>query len=140
MIVIDASIAGAWVFSDERDAYSLRVADRVVSSGAVVPALWRWEIQNLLLSGLRSKRIGEDDVAQHLSDLQELDIKFDFASGFGSELSIAKARHLTVYDAAYLELAMRRNCKLATKDNDLRRAAEAAGVFLSSKDLAAKKT
>jgi predicted nucleic acid-binding protein len=137
--VIDASVTASWIFSDERDAYSVRVADRVAAAGAVVPALWRWEIQNLLLSALRSKRIDSDALARYVSDLGELNIVFDFTPGFGTELALARKYALTVYDAAYLELAIRRNYKLATKDAELKKAAETAGVFLSPKELTAKK-
>lgn len=137
--MVDASVTASWIFSDERDTYSVRVAERVAAAGAVVPALWRWEMQNLLLSALRSKRIDADALAQYVSDLGELNIVFDFAPGFGTELAIARKYGLTVYDAAYLELAMHRNYKLATKDSELKKAAEAAGVFLSPRDLTAKK-
>ena len=132
ILVIDASVTAAWIFADERDAYSLQVADHIANHKGLVPALWRWEIQNTLLSAMRRKRIREASLAQHLSDLQELNIEYDFTPSFGAEVSLAKEHRLSVYDAAYLELAMRRNGKLATKDDSLRRAAESAGVYFAA--------
>jgi len=139
IIVLDASVTASWIFADERDAYSRYVAEKVAADGGVVPALWRWEIQNVLLSALRSKRVGDADLAQNLADLQALNIQVDLEPGFGLETSIARKHGLTVYDAAYLELAMRRNCKLATKDAALRRAAEATDLYLSLRDLRPRK-
>ncbi|MGH7714405.1 MAG: type II toxin-antitoxin system VapC family toxin [Vulcanimicrobiaceae bacterium] len=131
ILVLDASITASWIFADERDAYATQVAEKVAAGRGLVPALWRWEIQNVLLSAHRAKRINETELAQYVSDLQELNIEVDLDPKFGVELSIARHHGLTVYDAAYLELAMRRNCKLATKDDELRRAAESAGLYLS---------
>lgn len=131
MIVVDVSVAASWIFADERDAYAIGAADHVAKHGGLVPALWRWEMQNVLLFALRRKRISDDLLAQHVADLQELPLDFDFSPGFGVELALAREHNLTVYDAAYLELAMRRACKLATKDEELARAAKSAGVYFA---------
>ncbi|MGH7754771.1 MAG: type II toxin-antitoxin system VapC family toxin [Vulcanimicrobiaceae bacterium] len=129
MIVIDASVAAAWIFADERDAYAVAASEEVAARGGVVPAFWRWEMQNTLLFALRRRRIDEESLAQHLSDLQGLPLEYDFSAAFGVELALAREHALTVYDAAYLELAMRCNCRLATKDKKLREAARASGVL-----------
>ena len=130
-LVVDTSVTMAWIFADERDAYSLAAARRVDAQGGAVPALWRWEVENTLLSALRRNRIDEAELEQHLLDLQSLPIEVDGTSGFGSEVSLARQFDLSVYDAAYLELAMRRNCKLATNDEALRKAARSSGVYFS---------
>lgn len=43
---------------------------------------------------------------------------------------LAHRFRLTLYDAAYLELALRKNLSLATLDRDLRAAGDALGVTL----------
>jgi predicted nucleic acid-binding protein len=45
-------------------------------------------------------------------------------------LPLARRFHLSAYDAAYLELAIREGLPLATLDDDLRRGAAGAGVAL----------
>ena len=47
-----------------------------------------------------------------------------------SVLELSRRQQLSAYDASYLELAMRRGVPLATKDNDLARAANHMGVTL----------
>jgi|SRR5581483_3656541 len=131
-IVVGASIAMSWIFEDERDEFALDIAQYVDRCGALAPVLWRWEVQNTLLSALRRKRIDEDQLANRPSDIEALPIEFDVPFGFGTEVALARQFNLTVYDAAYLELAMRRNCHLATKDVALRKAAKVSGVPFTS--------
>ncbi len=131
-IVVDACIAMAWIFEDERDAYAFASAEHVAVNGGVAPVLWRWEVQNALLTALRRRRISHDEVAAHLEDLQALPISFDGSAAFGVELALAREHNLTLYDAAYLELAMRRGCALATADADLARAAKSVGLYFSA--------
>ena len=49
-------------------------------------------------------------------------------------LQLADRFQLTVYDAAYLELAQRRSLPLATLDKPLRTAAGTLGIMLSNAD------
>lgn len=121
----------AWIFADERDAYALAVADHVERRGAFVPALWRWEVQNTLLSAARRRRITYEALAEHLIDLQSVNVAVESASQFGVELSLAREHRLSVYDAAYLEVAIRRGLPLATTDEALARAARAERVFFT---------
>jgi predicted nucleic acid-binding protein len=126
-IVIDASIAIAWSFPDERDAESVAAGQYVVRERALVPALWRWEVQNLLRNAERRGCIGEDTATNILRLLAAMPLSVDAAPAevtFGAELALARRFALTVYDAAYLELAARRGIRLATKDVALRSAAE----------------
>ncbi|MBV8724324.1 MAG: type II toxin-antitoxin system VapC family toxin [Candidatus Eremiobacteraeota bacterium] len=119
----------SWFFSDERDDYSLAVAREVESNGAVVPALWLWEVENILYQGLRRRRISETQLLSNLGDLRTLGFDLDLPPSFGAELTLAKRHSLTIYDAAYLELALRRNLRLATKDTALTRAAKAESLY-----------
>ena len=131
--VIDASVALSWVYSDEQSAASDALLARVADQGAVVPSLWRLEIANGLQVGIKRKRIDaayRDSVIQTFLRLPiEIDLDTnDYA--WTTILHFADLYQLTVYDASYLELALRRTLPLATRDQDLAAAASTAGVVL----------
>jgi predicted nucleic acid-binding protein len=131
-VVIDASIAIAWSFADERDPESLAAGRHVLVEHAIVPALWRWEVQNVLVNAERRGRVAAGTIADILRSLQAMPIAIDASAatpGFGAELQLARRFHLSVYDSAYLELAARRSLLLATKDVALRAAASALGLL-----------
>ena len=130
-IVVDASTTIAWTLEDEQDSYALKVAAYIEENGAIVPALWRWEVQNILLNACKRKRITEAQMSEVAMLLSHLSISLDPPMFFGTELALARQYDLSVYDAAYLELAMRTNAKLATHDTALRSAAKAVGAFFS---------
>jgi predicted nucleic acid-binding protein len=129
--VIDASVALSWVYSDEQSAASDALLARVADQGAVVPALWRLEIANALQVGIKRKRI---DAAYRDSSIQiflRLPIEIDLETNdyaWTTILQLADLYQLTLYDASYLELALRRTLPLATRDEELAAAASAAGV------------
>ena len=131
--VIDASVTLSWVYTDEHSAASDALLARVADQGAVVPALWRLEIANALQVGIRRKRI---DAAYRDSSIQiflRLPIEIDLETNdyaWTTILQLADMYQLTVYDASYLELALRRTLPLATRDEDLAAAASTAGVVL----------
>jgi predicted nucleic acid-binding protein len=129
--VLDASTTLAWFFEDEVDAYADSVEDALASAVAVVPALWPLEVANALLMGERRKRTIEAKVTQFVALLASLPITMDdetAARAWQESLRLARAHHLTVYDAAYLELALRRGLPLAALDGPLKNAAAAVGV------------
>jgi predicted nucleic acid-binding protein len=126
-IVLDASTVLAWVFVDERDNSARASAKAIIEEGAIVPAIWCWEIQNALLSAERRKRIAVADVATVLEQLSSLPIEIEPigpAVTFGAELDVARRMNLSVYDAAYLDLALRRGMRLMTRDTKLGGAAD----------------
>jgi predicted nucleic acid-binding protein len=132
-VVIDASVALAWIYSDERTGAVEHVLDRVVEGGASVPAIWRLEIANGLQQGMRQQRIDATMRQKALTDLIKLNIAVDpetntFAWNDTSQL--ADRFRLTPYDASYLELAQRRELPLASLDRDLRRAGRELGLEL----------
>jgi predicted nucleic acid-binding protein len=134
-IVIDASIAMAWSFPDERDAESIAAGRHVLIEHAIVPALWRWEVQNVLVNAERRGRVTADTINDILRALHALPIAVDApppVPAFGAELQLARRFTLSVYDAAYLELAARRGMRLATKDVALRAAASTLGLLWTS--------
>ncbi len=131
--ILDASIALAWCFKDERTPAVDAVLDRVKEAGAVVPGLWRLEVGNGLQIAIRRKRI---DVAYRdaaLNDLTGLDISTDAetdARAWSAILRMAERYRLTLYDAAYPELALRFSLPLATLDEELRTASRLENIGL----------
>src|SRR5262245_60183653 len=118
--VLDGSVAMAWCFHDEADPYADAIAQRFPQVEAVVPALWHLEVANALLMGERRKRSTEADTANWLAFLNSLSITVDdetTARAWSDVLRLARTHNLTTYDAAYLELALRRGLPLATLDD-----------------------
>jgi predicted nucleic acid-binding protein len=131
--VIDSSIALTWCFEDEASAETDALFERVCDEGAVVPGLWRLELGNVLLQAEKRGRISAGDVAARLDLIAELPISVDPKTAdraWRDILTLARAERLTVYDAAYLELAARRGFPLLTLDDDLAQAALRLGVVV----------
>jgi len=137
-LVLDSSATLAWIYGDETTEAIRRVFDAIAENGAVVPALWRLEVANSLRTAVRKRRIEPDFRRAALADLALLDITTDQQTdsyAWTETLNLTDAFRITVYDAAYLELARRRNLPLATLDQELRTAAAAIGVVLMGSDL-----
>ena len=136
-LVLDSSATLAWIYSDETTAAIRRVFEAVAEEGAVVPALWRLEIANSLTVAMRRGRIDAEFRRASLADLALLDISADRqtdAHAWTETLSLADRFRLTLYDAAYLELAVRRALPLATLDDELCAATTALGLTLLGRD------
>lgn len=132
--MLDSSVALAWFFADEGEA-TLVVLEQVGEAGAVVPPLWRYEVANGFLMAERRGRIDAEYRARSLARLATLAITSDEESDrrcWDATVALAEAHRLTVYDAAYLELAQRRGLPLATLDAALARTARGAGVEVVS--------
>jgi predicted nucleic acid-binding protein len=131
MLVIDASLALAWCFGDETSPAADKAIDQVRDKGALVPPLWRLEVANVLFAAERRGRIGRADLERRLNLLSALAIMTDAETdsrAWTDTLTLARAQQLTLYDATYLELAMRHGAELATLDQDLAQAARRMGV------------
>lgn len=130
--VLDCSVAVAWLLEDERIPEADRLLDRLERGGkAVVPGLWRLELGNVLASAERRRRISAQGVARCLGLLARLPIVTDLETedrALRETLGLARRERLTTYDAAYLEVAIRRGLPLATLDRALACAACRAGV------------
>ena len=127
-LVVDSSITLAWYFKDEQTAASRAVLGRVAEGGAVVPGLWRFDVANALQTAVRRKRVDVGFCDRALAHLGTLGIATDIESeghAWSASVKLAERHMLTVYDAAYLELAQRRRIPLATLDTALIRAANA---------------
>lgn len=132
--VIDTSVALTWCFEDEATAETDRLLDHVRDNGAIVPGLWYLELSNVLIQAEKRGRITQAQTAIRLALIADLPIMLDQETtnrAWREILAIARAEKLTTYDAAYLELAMRRNVPLFTKDKDLAEAAKRLGVSVS---------
>jgi predicted nucleic acid-binding protein len=130
-LVLDVSIAARWFLRDELDEGAAALLARVAEVGAYVPALFRWEIQSVLLGAERASRIDPDDVDAALDALRDLPIVVESHGErvfSGSELQLARHYDLTSYDAAYLALAAGRRLPLATFDAALIHAASDLGI------------
>jgi predicted nucleic acid-binding protein len=134
VFVVDASVALAWCFEDEKTNWSEEFLERLRRGDRInVPAHWAAEVANALLMGVRRKRIKPDQPQLLWEELGHLPIDPEpaLSAARGKEvLGLGEKHGLTVYDAAYLELAQRYGVPLATLDGDLRKAAQAEGVPL----------
>jgi predicted nucleic acid-binding protein len=132
-LVIDTSVTIAWCIKDEADPYADSVARGLAQMRAFVPSIWPLEVSNALLMAERRKRSTESETAQWTRFLSALPLTIDsppLSHVFAAILSLGRTHGLTAYDAAYLELAMRRGLPMATLDRDLKSAASKLGVEL----------
>ncbi len=129
--VLDASVALAWLFREQADTGTELLLDQLRSHGARVPTVWWLEIANVLLVSERRGRTTPADAARFVALLRRLPVTVDPTTperaAFGV-LDLARSHRLSSYDAAYLDLALREGLPLATRDNILRKAADALGI------------
>ncbi len=130
-VVLDASVTIARYHHDEVTLSVLQVFDQVDLSGAVAPPFWKIEVANVLQTKVR---FGKYDAAERdrlLQDIGQLPVTIDDEAAahlWSITVSLAHRHRLTVYDAIYLECALRNKLPLATLDRELRAAAQAEGV------------
>ena len=132
-LVLDSSATLAWVYSDEVTEPIRRVFDLVNDTGAWVPGLWKLEVANILEMGVRRSRHSAAFRNSTLADLALLPIRVDAETdrqAWGATARLSEQHRLTIYDAAYLELALRLGLPLASLDSELRVAAQTEGLAL----------
>jgi predicted nucleic acid-binding protein len=135
-LVLDASATLAWLYPEELTCAIRAAFDLLVDDCAWVPSLWRMEIAYSLSVSLHKGRITPLRRRESLADLQLLPILCDPQTNdhlWGRTLELADQHRLTVYDATYLELALRLKLPLATLDEELREAARQEGISLLGK-------
>ena len=129
--VLDCSATLPWVFASEATPETDALLDVLAGGGkAWVPALWHLELGNVLLGAKRKRRIDRAGIEKFLSALDVYDIEVDpetMSVAWSRTLALAESFGLSVYDAAYLELALRRGLPLASLDHSLRMAMQKAG-------------
>jgi predicted nucleic acid-binding protein len=131
--VLDASVALTWCFEDETTPATDAVLERLTDEEAAAPAIWRLEVANGLAMAERRGRLSVAALARSVALLQRLAVTIDGEGAdraFRDLLDLARSERLTVYDAAYLELALRLGVPLASKDTGLRTAGAKLGVSL----------
>jgi predicted nucleic acid-binding protein len=140
--VADASVAIAWVHpaqaTAETDAMLARLAE---GDSLVVPALWPLEVANVLTVLRRRRKLTPDEARTAIEIIRDLPTVIDHeaaAIAFSRLVSLASEHELTVYDATYIELALRRQLPLASNDVPMKQAAIRAGVSLWHRDASEK--
>jgi predicted nucleic acid-binding protein len=131
--VLDASMALAAMLEDESVDQGRAALARASSAGAWVPAIWHLEVANALQMGVKRGRCSVEFVDQSLARLALVPVEIDpetAAKSWQDTLELARDESLTLYDAAYLELALRRGFELASLDKQLNQAAVRRGVPL----------
>jgi predicted nucleic acid-binding protein len=130
--ILDSSVALSWCFEEERTPATAALLQRVGETGAVAPQHWPLEALNGLMMAERRNRVdaARRRLARFLGDLPiALDDETSIQVWTATQ-ELAEQHRLTVYDAAYLELALRQNLPLASLDGPLRAAGAARGVPL----------
>lgn len=134
--VLDNSVTMRWCFEDN-SAYAVHVLQEMHAGQiAHVPALWLYEVISVMAEAQRGGTLSTEEARGFFEDLRSLDIDVDSAIErehlFGAAHRLAVEHGLTGYDAAYLELAIRKGLPLASLDRELNKAAVRAGVSLMS--------
>jgi|SRR5580704_978183 predicted nucleic acid-binding protein len=130
--VVDASATLAWCFRDETIGWVEALFDQLTSGSEIlVPRHWAFEVANSFVIAMRRGRLTNQGMEQNFAVLRALPIYTDMTGDstvFTAMVGLAEKYRLSVYDAAYIELAMRSRLPLATLDGDLRAAAVSAGI------------
>ncbi len=117
--VVDASVTACWLLPDEANPLATAARERLLRDPAIVPRIWWFEIRNLLIVNERRGRLDAAKSNRALRILRQLPIEFDQRINEERLLDLARTHRLSIYDAAYLELASRENVPLATLDGAL---------------------
>lgn len=126
--VIDASVTLPWFFPDEATPFTEGLLDALGAQPLWAPALWVLECTNVLQSAQRRRRIDANRRAQIAGELGQLPVRVDHEPlDFMTIDRLAAAHGLSAYDAAYLELALRRSLTLVSLDARLIAAAQVLG-------------
>jgi len=126
--VVDASVTMPWFFPDEATPFTEGLLDSLGAQELWAPTLWVLECTNVLQSAQRRRRIEAHRRAEIAGELSELPVRLDPATpDFVSLDRLAATHGLSAYDAAYLELALRRSLVLVSLDARLLAAAQALG-------------
>jgi predicted nucleic acid-binding protein len=133
-VVADASFCAAWILPDESSDAAERLLVRAMSGAVefVVPALWHYEMLNLLRSAVRRRRLAPDEMDLAVEALERVPMTLEDLPGATARrriLHLAMQFDLSSYDAAYLELADRFKISLQTNDAKLKAAAKQLGLF-----------
>ena len=123
-----------WCFESAAHPYADSVLRRLAGGDdAIVPVVWFYEASAVLAREQNRGTLAAPKADEFIAELKSLTITADEESAarvFTDVHRLALAYRLTSYDAAYLELALRRGLPLATLDDDLIRAGRLAGAAI----------
>lgn len=125
--VLDCSLTMAWLFEDEGNQATDDILHQMKNRIAVVPTIWPLEVANVLLISQKHKRISAAKAAGFIDALADLPIIVDETTSsraMHSIYTIAETNRLAIYDAAYLELAIREKIPLLSLEQDMVKAAK----------------
>ena len=119
--VIDASVMGAQLLSDEAHSdFARTLLEKLDTEERIAPIIFWYEIRNVLLKARRLKRIDQRHFDACLIQLtDELSLCEDTERNEATTMDLAQRHSLSIYDASYLETAIRRKANLATFDRNL---------------------
>jgi len=132
--VLDNSVAMRWLLASNKDAdqsYAEKVLESFTEKEALVSDLWHLEASNVLLGAEKHSGLSVGNIEGFISQLENLPIHVDSLTShqaFNRTLALGRAYKLSSYDAAYLELAIRKGIPLATLDKYIVKAAKKVGV------------
>jgi len=132
-LVADCSLALAWCLRERDETAAVDVLGKAFGSGIEVPALWSLEFANGVLKAVRLGRMTLPQSDKVFANAAELPVTVDRTTdgrAFNRVFKLANKHGLWIYDAAYLELAIRRDAPLGTLDVKLARAASDEGVLV----------
>jgi predicted nucleic acid-binding protein len=140
--VLDNSVAMRWHLESEKTAdqkYAESILLSLTEANALVPNLWHLEAVNVLLGAEKRGDTSLGEVERFIAQLEGLPLHVDpltAIQSFSRTMALARAYKLSSYDAAYLELALRKGLPIATLDKGLIKAAKKADVclYLKSKN------
>lgn len=119
MMVVDCSVAAAWALP--RQATEMTRSARLTAEreGIIVPWIFWFEIRNVLVVNERRGTIDAANADHFLDELPRYIADVDAEPDGAAVMKLSRSYQLTAYDAAYLELASRRNLVLCTLDQQL---------------------
>ena len=125
-VVVDASVAVSWFLPDEKEGVYSGIFRQINELEIHVPQIFYHELSNAFVMAGKRGRVDSKTLSIILDVVWKLPIRLDslqslsVPSYFESVINLGLVHHLTVYDAAYLELAVRLGgVPLLTYDSDL---------------------
>jgi predicted nucleic acid-binding protein len=125
IVVVDASVALKWVIdeSDSDKAQALLIEWGNKGTIMLAPALFTYEITNILYQNVRKNEITLERAKSAIKDVIFLGIEFDIPQDMGLGRRAIELAHKfglkATYDSHYLALAEREGCELWTADTKM---------------------
>ncbi len=132
IFVLDCSVTMPWILKNDSSGYSVKILKSLEKKQAIVPKLWAYEVCNVIAVAERRKKIKSYEALNFFKILYELPIQFDDEETdiFYQIHPLTREFQLSSYDAAYLELAIRKKLPIATLDRAIQKASKKLGIKL----------